>query len=153
MKSNYFEKFSFLVERYPIEIFTFEILIGILIEPTLKTAVFLFGGVIVTAIIANGLKVFFHEKRPEASLKRKFYKNTFRLNRRSFPSGHSAVAAFCPTVFFGSVLFIPFLIFAVIVMYSRVYIKSHYPRDIIGGAVIGVILGFLFLHLPSILRI
>ena len=150
---DYFRKFSFLVERYPIEIFTFEILIAIIVQPSLKTAVFLFGGVAITAVFSEGLKIFFKEKRPKEALERNFYKRTFKLNRRSFPSSHSAVAVFFPTVFFGTVLFIPFLLFAFMIMYSRIYIKSHHPKDVIAGAAIGVFAGLVLMELMPHLRI
>jgi len=33
--------------------------------------------------------------------------------------------------------------FALIVCYSRVYLRVHYPSDILGGMVLGVTMGFL----------
>jgi len=56
-------------------------------------------------------------------------------------------------LFFSSILFIPFLIFGIVVMYSRIYIKSHYLRDIIAGALIGVVIGIVFIWLNANLRI
>lgn len=154
MKNNdYFAKFSILVERYPIEIFTFELLIAIILNPSVRIAALLFSGVTVTAVFSEGLKLFFKEKRPEEALKRNFYKRTFRLNRRSFPSSHSAIAAFFFTAFYNTVLFWPFLVFGVLVMYSRLYIKSHYKRDVIAGAVIGIVMGIAFLWITAHLRI
>lgn len=154
MKNNdYFAKFSILVERYPIEIFTFELLIAIILNPSVRIAALLFSGVTVTAVFSEGLKLFFKEKRPEEALKRNFYKRTFRLNRRSFPSSHSAIAAFFFTAFYNTVLFWPFLVFGVLVMYSRLYIKSHYKRDVIAGAVIGIAMGIAFLWITAHLRI
>ncbi len=153
MKSDYFKRFSFLVERYPIEVFTFEILLGIIIEPTFRFAFLLFAGVFLTATVSESMKFIFKEKRPEEALRRDFYKKNFKLNRRSFPSSHSAVVAFFPTVFFGSILFIPFLLFALLVMYSRLYIKSHHPRDVIAGAFLGVFIGLFLVYLIDNLRI
>lgn len=150
---DYFRDFSILVERYPLEIFTFEILIAIILNPSFRMTAIIFTGVAVTAVFSEGLKLFFKEKRPEEALNRNFYKRTFRLNRRSFPSSHSAIAAFFPTLFFSSILFLPFLVFAFIVMYSRIYIKSHYPRDIIAGALIGIVIGIAFIWLNANLRI
>lgn len=150
---DYFRDFSILVERYPLEIFTFEILIAIILNPSFRMTAIIFTGVAVTAVFSEGLKLFFKEKRPEEALNRNFYKRTFRLNRRSFPSSHSAIAAFFPTLFFSSILFLPFLVFAVIVMYSRIYIKSHYPRDIIAGTLIGIVIGIAFIWLNANLRI
>ena len=154
MKNNdYFARFSIFVERYPIEIFTFELLIGIILNPYARVAALLFSGVAATAVFSEGLKLFFKEKRPEEALKRDFYKKTFGLNRRSFPSSHSAIAAFFFTAFYNTILFWPFLIFGVTVMYSRLYIKSHYKKDVIVGALIGIFMGIAFLWITAHLRI
>ncbi len=154
MRNNdYFGRFSILVENYPIEIFTFEMLIGIILDPSLKMAVLLFSGVTATAVFSEGLKLVFREKRPEEALRRNFYKRTFRLNRRSFPSSHSAIAAFFFTAFYNTTLFWPFLIFGILVMYSRLYIKSHYKKDVIAGAIIGILTGIAFLWVTAHLRI
>jgi len=64
---------------------------------------------------------------------------------RSFPSGHAAnnfVLATVLTLFFrrwGWLYFIP----AVLVAYSRVYVGSHYPSDVIVGAVLAAGLSVL----------
>ena len=152
-RSDYFARFSIFVERYPIEIFTFEILIAIVLNPSIRIAALIFSGVIATAVFSEGLKFFFKEKRPEEALKRNFYKRTFRLNRRSFPSSHSAISAFFFTAFYNTVLFWPFLVFGILVMYSRLYIKSHYKKDVIAGAAIGVFMGIAFLWLTANLKI
>jgi undecaprenyl-diphosphatase len=39
------------------------------------------------------------------------------------------------------------LFWATIVAYSRVYLGVHYPGDIIGGAMLGVVIGYAFLRL------
>jgi PAP2 superfamily. len=151
--SNYFTAFSIFVERYPIEIFTFEMLIAIILNPTIRIAILIFSGMIVTAVLSEGLKFLFKEKRPEEALRRNFYKRTFRLNRRSFPSSHSAIAAFFFTAFYNTILFWPFLVFGIIVMYSRLYIKSHYKKDVVAGAAIGIFMGITFLWLTANLKI
>jgi membrane-associated phospholipid phosphatase len=151
--SNYFTAFSIFVERYPIEIFTFEMLIAIILNPTIRIAILIFSGMIVTAVLSEGLKFLFKEKRPEEALRRNFYKRTFRLNRRSFPSSHSAIAAFFFTAFYNTILFWPFLVFGIIVMYSRLYIKSHYKKDVVAGAAIGIFMGIAFLWLTANLKI
>jgi undecaprenyl-diphosphatase len=63
----------------------------------------------------------------------------------SFPSNHAA-NMFCLATFLA--YYFPryrFLFFfcAVVVGYSRVYSAVHYPSDIIGGAVIGIIIGWI----------
>lgn len=64
----------------------------------------------------------------------------------SFPSNHAlnnfAVATFFSFLFpqFRVILFITASLIAI----SRVYLGLHYPSDIIGGAVLGIIFGYIF---------
>jgi undecaprenyl-diphosphatase len=66
---------------------------------------------------------------------------------KSFASGHAVVAfAFLvsasPTVRFGWAIFTPI---AVLTSGSRVLLGVHYPSDVAGGAVMGSLIGALFL--------
>jgi len=36
---------------------------------------------------------------------------------------------------------------ALLIIYSRVYLGVHYPGDVLGGAVLGIILGSFFIWL------
>ena len=64
----------------------------------------------------------------------------------SFPSGHTAsafalatsLALYSKRKIFG----ILYLILAIMVGYSRVYLSQHFPADVFGGAVIGVVVAF-----------
>ena len=63
----------------------------------------------------------------------------------SFPSNHAA-NMFCLATFLG--FYFPrfrflFFFFAVVIGYSRVYSAVHYPSDIIGGAIIGIAIGWI----------
>lgn len=58
----------------------------------------------------------------------------------SFPSGHTA-AAFCTALVLGS--FLPVLgaiwmLVAMLVAYSRIYVGVHYPSDVLAGGIIGI---------------
>lgn len=61
----------------------------------------------------------------------------------SFPSGHTAAAfAAVSAMFFAkSRLWIPSGILAVLIAFSRMYLYVHYPTDILGGIIIGIISG------------
>ncbi len=68
----------------------------------------------------------------------------------SFPSGHTA-ASFASTfalIFISKPyrdrkIYIPALILAVLISFSRLYLYVHFPTDIIGGIIVGLFCGFL----------
>ena len=62
----------------------------------------------------------------------------------SFPSGHTgasfaAVSALCCS---RSRLWIPSLVLAVLIAFSRLYLYVHYPTDILAGILLGVMAGW-----------
>ncbi|MBQ7547376.1 MAG: phosphatase PAP2 family protein [Clostridia bacterium] len=64
----------------------------------------------------------------------------------SFPSGHSSsgfAAATGLCVSKKPYLYIPGLLLAAIVAFSRIYVMVHYPTDVIFGALFGVIYGLI----------
>ena len=65
----------------------------------------------------------------------------------SFPSGHAT------EVFIGCIILgkkygylLVFILLAVLVSFSRVYIGVHYPGDILAGALLGITISILILH-------
>lgn len=63
----------------------------------------------------------------------------------SFPSGHTASAFACATVFltgkkrWGMIA----LLLAILIAFSRLYLYVHYPSDILGGMVLGIVCGLI----------
>ncbi len=58
----------------------------------------------------------------------------------SFPSGHTA-AAFVMATLFGTVmpiLFIPLVIIAALIGFSRIYNGLHFPSDVLAGMALGI---------------
>lgn len=63
----------------------------------------------------------------------------------SHATNHFAIAVFLSFIFKNTYkYFTPIiLLWAAVITYSRVYLGVHYPGDILGGAILGITLGFL----------
>ncbi len=64
----------------------------------------------------------------------------------SFPSGHTAAsfASCCALLFKKNFKFgIPATIIAILIAFSRLYLYIHFPTDVLGGIVVGIVVGFL----------
>lgn len=64
----------------------------------------------------------------------------------SFPSGHTAVSfSAAMALVFGKAkkwLWIPAVVLASLIAFSRLYVYVHYPTDILAGIALGTLLGF-----------
>jgi undecaprenyl-diphosphatase len=72
---------------------------------------------------------------------------------KSFPSGHAANNMAVATVlilFFGSRGAL-YLLFALLIGYARIYTGAHWPFDVLGGFLLGLIGGILAVNLVEIL--
>lgn len=63
----------------------------------------------------------------------------------SFPSGHTGASFAAATALFcqKSRLWIPAAILSVLIAFSRMYLYVHYPTDVLAGAALGIITGWL----------
>lgn len=64
----------------------------------------------------------------------------------SFPSGHTAASFAAMTALFLAKMkkaWIAALVLAVLIAFSRLYFYVHYPTDVLGGAVVGILSGVL----------
>ncbi|MBS3175593.1 phosphatase PAP2 family protein [Candidatus Woesearchaeota archaeon] len=104
-------------------------------------------GLFLTYIISFVIRIFYFKNRPN---KEKYTNFIMKIDASSFPSVHSMRAIFMAIIiskFFANPIMIIFLLlWALIVSYSRVYIKKHYWIDIIVGLIIGILLAFLLLR-------
>ena len=69
----------------------------------------------------------------------------------AFPSGHTTSAFSVVPLIFKNFRYMKciWLIFALLVAYSRVYIGIHYLSDVLGGVIIGLFFGDLYLYLEK----
>jgi membrane-associated phospholipid phosphatase len=127
----------------------------ILVLFSYRKALILGSAFAVTSLSAQIIKFIFDAPRPtlyfKAQLSRiHLIKDVEMLTLHSFPSGHT-VTAFSAAVIFtywsrnkawGPV----FLLLAVMVGYSRMYLSEHFFEDVTAGSVIGVIITVMWLY-------
>ena len=98
------------------------------------------GAVAIADILANRLKPVFGTERPSSR-----YAEPRPLVHAptdgSFPSGHAATSFAAATVLtYAWPRWWPaFLLLALGIGFSRVYVGVHYPLDVVGGAVLGIL--------------
>jgi len=72
----------------------------------------------------------------------------FRQPGRSFPSGHTSQVFFLITLLvqhfsLGGWAVVGLYLLAVVVGVTRMYVGAHYPRDVVAGAILGLLWGLL----------
>ena len=105
--------------------------------------------VIVVVLLADGtatfLKDLFHRIRPCHALQAvHLLKGALCTNSFSFPSNHAGNMFAIATFFSYNYrrLLIPLFFTAALIAYSRIYLGSHYPADVVAGVIWGVLVGF-----------
>jgi undecaprenyl-diphosphatase len=67
------------------------------------------------------------------------------VHSSSFPAGHAATAVAGATLlsYIAPRGLLGFFLLAVAIGYSRVYVGVHYPSDVLAGALVGAVVGFI----------
>lgn len=105
-------------------------------------AVALISGLVARYGVAEAIRVFYHRPRPFIALD---LPHLLTEMSYSFPSGHSifffalAAGVFAQNRRVGSWLFVA----ALLIGLGRIAAGVHYPSDIVGGALLGILVGFL----------
>ena len=95
-------------------------------------------------IVNQGVKRLFRRDRPTASGDDRYDVRT--PSTSAFPSGHASAAAFAAAtlIAWDGKRWAPlWLSLAAIVGVSRAYVRIHHPSDVVGGAVVGLLLAAL----------
>jgi undecaprenyl-diphosphatase len=96
---------------------------------------------ILQSIVVNlGIKSLFRRERPVSQAKRPHHLRIPRTT--SFPSGH-ATASFTAAVLLSQGTPWGFVLFplAVVVSFSRIFVRIHHASDVVGGTVVGLVIG------------
>lgn len=104
-------------------------------------------GTLALGIIVETIKVITDRARPFLALAESRVVG-WKEPGRSFPSGHTSQTFFLATVLshqfqLGLVPTVALYGLAALVGFTRMYVGAHYPRDVVGGAVLGSIWGVL----------
>jgi membrane-associated phospholipid phosphatase len=110
---------------------------------------------LITFTISQCIKHLVHAPRPHLFFTKKLHdiylvKGVVMLDVNSFPSGHSVSAfsaAMVLTYVTGKKKWGPiFLLFAVLVAYSRLYLSEHFLEDVTAGSFLGVLVTSCWLY-------
>ena len=106
-------------------------------------------GTLALWVLVETIKLLTHRARPFLDLAETRIIG-WREPGRSFPSGHTAQAFFLVTLLSHALQLalgvggtVALYAVAVLVGFTRMYVGAHYPRDVIGGAVLGSVWGIL----------
>jgi undecaprenyl-diphosphatase len=94
-----------------------------------------------SGVVNSQVKHVFHTPRPPAVFGQAVHVVGEKLTQNSFPSGHTNTAFAAATLLvlcFGRKLRPAFLV-ACLVGYSRMYLGVHFPSDVVGGGILGII--------------
>ena len=123
------------------------ICIGLFFVGNKKIALIAILGLIITSLFVSLIKPTVGELRPFLVLQ---HVNllVYESGKYSFPSGHTSLVFTMATILglkFRKIY--PAFIIAAIVGFSRIYLGVHYPGDVLGGIIIGVLSGLISLKL------
>ena len=127
----------------------------LLIPKMRKTGVVMAAALIIDLLLCNVLLKNFVARTRPYDVNTVIQLLVAKLRDYSFPSGHTAASfASATALYFAGEkkLWKPALVLACLIAVSRLYLYVHYPTDVLGGVVIGIIAGYLGYRLVKVLE-
>ena len=111
-------------------------------------AVTTFSSIFARLGVTEIIRFFYHRPRPFITYQ---IHQLIPENGWSFPSGHSAFffAIAMSVYFYNKKCGIGFFVGAILMNISRIIVGVHYPSDIIGGAIVGVLVSFIVFRITK----
>jgi undecaprenyl-diphosphatase len=147
---SYCDSINFNVSFFAILIISIAILWKNKKDNFWNTIVLLLGTLVVTAGITYFLKYYFGRSRPAGVFGAKNINILFEeIYESSFPSGHTSIAVSVCAFMFIAVkrYWYLYILFALLSGFYRIYVGTHFPSDVLCGALIGIISAYLTVKL------
>jgi membrane-associated phospholipid phosphatase len=145
IRTPFLDTIMVLITKYGFLVFGVIGLILLFRQEKRRSAVILFMALLLDLLVCNGiLKNVFARVRP-CDVNTAVHLIIARPTDYSFPSGHTAFsfAAVSALYFSKERKFIaPALLTALLISFSRLYLYVHYPTDILGGMLTGILAGY-----------
>ncbi|MBU1000422.1 phosphatase PAP2 family protein [Patescibacteria group bacterium] len=109
-------------------------------------------GIPIAILFIKGIHLFFFENRPFVTYH--FTPFVKEIANASFPSRHATIAAILalPYTYLKSKWSIFFLFIMTWIGFSRIYVGVHYPLDVIGGFLVGIVALLVSVKIKDLLR-
>ncbi len=111
-------------------------------------AIHLIIGLLLCYIFVFIIRLFYFKERP---VKEDYFNFFTRINASSFPSLHTLSSIYAATVLAVNFKTIEISIFfyavALLIAYSRIYVKKHYLTDVLVGLALGLIASLIYIYL------
>lgn len=149
-KSRFLDFINIFLAEYLPYFLVVTILIIIFYESNWRKRFYDFLFISASVILSRGLittiiRFFYYRERPFVAMPDSVVKLIDKNPEASFPSGHATLFfALAMAIYYIRPRYFPyFLIGAIFMGVARIFVGVHYPLDIISGALIGILSGYL----------